>query len=96
MSKAIAAYKRAVQLNPFHASAELGLAEIAQQTNDTDAALAHLNRFRHITSDNLGEPVSVSYGEQGKYSRAQPLPGRRSLPGPRSQSISWMSPPMPV
>ncbi len=80
--KAIAAYKRAVQLNPFHASAELGLAEIAQQTNDTDAALAHLNRFRHITSDNLGEPVSVSYGEQGKYSRAQPLSWAPEPPGP--------------
>ncbi|HWF37996.1 MAG TPA: FG-GAP-like repeat-containing protein [Candidatus Acidoferrales bacterium] len=80
--KAIAAYKKAVQLNPFHASAELGLAEVAQQTNDIDAALAHLNRFRHITSDNLGEPVSVSYGEQGKYSRVQELPWAPEPPGP--------------
>ena len=72
-AKAIAAYSRAVQFNPFHASAELGLAEMAQRTNDTDGALAHLNRFRHITSENLGEPVSVSYGEQGKYSRARDL-----------------------
>ncbi len=73
-AKAAAAYRKAVQLNPFHASAELGLAEVAQQTNDIDEALVHLNRFRHITSDNLGEPISVSYGQQGKYSRAQELP----------------------
>lgn len=72
--KAIAAYSRAILLNPFHASAELGLAEAAERTNDTDLALEHLNRFRHITSNNLGEPVSVSYGQQGKYSRAQALP----------------------
>ena len=80
--KAVVAYKKAVQLNPFHASAELGLAEVAQQTNDTDGALAHLNRFRHITSDNLGEPISVSYGQQGKYSRAQELPWAPEPPGP--------------
>jgi tetratricopeptide (TPR) repeat protein len=80
-SKAILAYKKAVLLNPFHASAELGLAEIAQQMDDTDTALAHLNRFRHITSDNLGEPVSTSYGQQGKYSRAQQLPWAPEPPG---------------
>jgi tetratricopeptide (TPR) repeat protein len=84
--KAIAAYKKAVQLNPLHASAELGLAEVAQQTNDTDAALAHLNRFRHITSDNLGEPVSTSYGQQGEYSRAQRLPWAPEPPGAPSGS----------
>ena len=80
-AKAAAAYKKAVELNPFHASAELGLAEVAQRTNDTDAAIAHLNRFRHITSDNLGEPISMSYGQQGKYSRAQELPWPLEAPG---------------
>ena len=73
-SKAAAAYSNAVKLNPFHASAELGLAEVAQHTGDTDAALAHLNRFRHVTSENLGEPISVAYGKQGRYSRAEELP----------------------
>lgn len=73
-AKASAAYLNAVKLNPFHASAELGLAEAAQHTGDTDAALAHLNRFRHITSENLGEPVSVAYGKQGRYSRVEELP----------------------
>ena len=82
--KASTAYTRAVQLDPFHASAELGLAEVAQQTNDTDAAIAYLNRFRHITSDNLGEPISASYGQQGKYSRAQRLPW---IPEPPEPSI---------
>ena len=73
-AKAAVAYSNAVRLDPFHASAELGLAEAAQHTGDTDASLAHLNRFRHITSQNLGEPISVAYGKQGKYSRAEELP----------------------
>lgn len=73
-AKATEAYSKAVKLNPFHASAELGLVELAQRANDDDSALTHLSRFRHITSDGLGEPISVSYGEQGKYSRAQELP----------------------
>ena len=81
-AKAIAAYSRAVQFNPFHASAELGLAEVAQRIHDTDGALAHLNRFRHITSENLGEPISVSYGQQGKYSRARELAWDPDPPGP--------------
>jgi hypothetical protein len=72
--KAAAVYANAVKLDPFHASAELGLVEVAQHTGDTDAALAHLNRFRHITSENLGEPISVAYGKQGKYSRSEELP----------------------
>ena len=74
-------------LDPFHASAELGLAEVAQHTNDTDASLAHLNRFRHITSDNLGEPVSVSLW------RARQIFARRAIArapepsGPHSSHI---------
>ena len=73
-AKATAAFSDAVKLNPFYASAELGLAQVAQQTGDTDSALAHLNRFRHIISENLGVPIRTAYGEQGKYSRAQELP----------------------
>ena len=60
-----------VKLNPLHASAELGLADVAQHAGDIDTAVAHLNRFRHLTSDNLSEPISVAYGQQGKYSRAE-------------------------
>jgi tetratricopeptide (TPR) repeat protein len=73
-AKATAAFSQAVKLNPFFASAELGLAQVAQQAGDTDNALAHLTRFRHIISENLGQPTRAAYGEQGKYSRAQELP----------------------
>jgi tetratricopeptide (TPR) repeat protein len=73
-SQAAAAYSNALKLNPLHASAELGLADVAQHAGDIDTAVAHLNRFRHLTSDNLSEPISVAYGLQGKYSRAQELP----------------------
>ncbi len=72
--QAAAAYSNALKLNPLHASAELGLVEVAQHAGDIDTAVAHLNRFRHLTSDNLSEPISVAYGLQGKYSRAQELP----------------------
>ena len=63
-----------MKLDPFHASAELGLAEVAQHADNIDSAMAHLNRFRTITSEDLGRPIGDAYGEQGKYSRAQELP----------------------
>jgi tetratricopeptide (TPR) repeat protein len=85
-SKAASAYENAVKLNPLHASAELGLAEVAQRAGDTDSAAAHLNRFRRITSENLGEPISFAYGLQGKYSRTQELP----------REVEKVSPPISV
>jgi tetratricopeptide (TPR) repeat protein len=88
-SQAAAAYANALKLNPLHASAELGLADVAQHAGDIDTAVAHLNRFRHLTSDNLGEPISVAYGLQGKYSRAQELP-REFEKVPPAASIRFM------
>ena len=88
-SQAAAAYSNALKLNPLHASAELGLADVAQHAGDIDAALAHLNRFRHLTSDNLSEPISVAYGLQGKYSRAEELP-REIEKAPPAASIRFV------
>jgi tetratricopeptide (TPR) repeat protein len=81
-AKATAAYLNAVKLNPFEASAELGLAEVAEHAGNVDSALVHLTRFRQLTSQDLGEPVSVTYGQQGKYSRAEELPREIQAPGP--------------
>jgi tetratricopeptide (TPR) repeat protein len=81
-AKATAAYLNAVKLNPFEASAELGLAELAEHTGEVDNALVHLTRFRQLTSQDLGEPMSVAYGQQGKYSRAEQLPRGIQAPGP--------------
>jgi len=71
--KAIAAFENAVNLDPILPSAELGLAQAKQRAGDTNGALVHLDRYRHIIANNLGQPSSASYGEQGKYSLAQEL-----------------------
>ena len=79
--KAIAAYQRAIALNPFHVSAEFGLAQTYQRKGDTASAQEHLARFQHITQEKLGVPMSLVYGEQGKYSLAeQTTPALASVP----------------
>jgi tetratricopeptide (TPR) repeat protein len=70
---AIAALKKAVKLNPFHASAESSLEQALRQTGDVDGAIDHLNRYQHITEQNLGKPIGTAYGDQGKYSLAAEL-----------------------
>jgi tetratricopeptide (TPR) repeat protein len=75
--KAIAAFRRAITLNPFQVSAEFGLAQALQRSGDTAHAKEHFDKFQHLTSEKLGKPISFIYGEQGKYSLAeimQPAP----------------------
>jgi tetratricopeptide (TPR) repeat protein len=72
--QAIDAFEHALQLNPLHASAEFGLSRAYQQSADIDQARAHLKKFQYITQNKLGAPVSLAYGEQGKYSRAVEAP----------------------
>ncbi|HXE90182.1 MAG TPA: FG-GAP-like repeat-containing protein [Terriglobales bacterium] len=79
---AIAAYRRALTLNPFHASAEFGLARALQRRGQTDEARQHLARFQHITQEKLGAPISLAYGDQGRYSLAEEVGGGRAAPRP--------------
>src|SRR6202051_913511 len=72
--KAIERFQHALQLNPLHASAEFGLSRAYQQSTDLDHAREHLKKFQYITQNKLGAPVSLAYGEQGKYSRAEESP----------------------
>jgi tetratricopeptide (TPR) repeat protein len=69
--QAIDAFEHALKLNPLHASAEFGVSRALQQSGDFDKAREHLRRFQHITQNKLGAPISLVYGEQGKYSRAE-------------------------
>ncbi len=69
--QAIAAYERALERNPFHVSAEFGLARSYQRTGATDKSREHLARFQKLTQEKLGAPISLSYGDQGKYSLAE-------------------------
>jgi tetratricopeptide (TPR) repeat protein len=69
-------FRRAIELDPLHASAEFGLAQVEQHQGDADGAKAHLLRFQHITGQGLGKPIRfLYYGEQGKYSLAQEMSG---------------------
>ncbi len=72
--EAIAAFEHALKLNPLHASAEFGLARADQQSGQTDPAREAMKRFQYITQNKLGVPISLAYGEQGKYSLAEDAP----------------------
>ena len=58
-----------------HASGEFGLSRAYQQSGDVASAREHLQRFQYITQNKLGSPISLAYGEQGKYSRVEESPG---------------------
>src|ERR1035437_6909351 len=72
--EAIAAFDHALKLDPHHASAEFGLARAYQQSGQADPAHEAMKKFQYITQNKLGAPISLSYGEQGKYSRAEDSP----------------------
>ena len=72
--QAIDAFQHALQLNPLHASAEFGLSRAYQQSSELDHAREHLKKFQYITQNKLGAPISLAYGEQGKYSRTVESP----------------------
>ncbi len=72
--QAIDAFQHTLKLNPLHASGEFGLSRAYQQSGDITHAREHLKRFQYITQNKLGGTMSLAYGEQGKYSRAEESP----------------------
>src|SRR5208337_195693 len=72
--EAIDALEHALKIDPRHASAEFGLARAYQQSGQADPAHEAMKKFQYITQNKLGSPISLSYGEQGKYSRAEDSP----------------------
>ncbi|MGH9715845.1 MAG: FG-GAP-like repeat-containing protein [Candidatus Acidiferrales bacterium] len=79
--KAIAAFKRALHLDPFHASSEFALAQAYERSGHLKQAREHLIRFQHLTETKLGKPMSLTYGDQGKYSLAEEVsPGIEPVP----------------
>jgi Flp pilus assembly protein TadD len=72
--EAMDAFQHALKLNPQHASAEFGIARAYQQSADLTHAREHLTRFQYITQNKLGSPITLAYGEQGKYSIAEESP----------------------
>ncbi len=68
--QAIDAFHHALEINPIHASAEFGLSRAYQQSGQVEQARDQLKKFQYITQNKIGSPMSLAYGEQGKYSRA--------------------------
>jgi len=73
--QAITAFQKALQRSPYHASAQFGLARAYQRKGDTDAAREEMKRFQKINSQHLGTPFGAGYGDQGKFSLAEFVPG---------------------
>jgi tetratricopeptide (TPR) repeat protein len=73
--QAISAFQKALQLAPYHASAQFGLARAYQRKGDADSAREAMKRFQKITTEHLGTPFGAGYGDQGKYSLAEFIPG---------------------
>jgi tetratricopeptide (TPR) repeat protein len=71
--QATVSFQAALKLNPFHVSAEFGLAQAEQRSGDSAGAMDHLERFQHMTAEKLGSPISFTYGDQGKYSLAESM-----------------------
>src|ERR1039457_504296 len=72
--EAIDGFEHALKLDPHHASAQFGLARAYQQSGQADPAHEAMKKFQYITQNKLGAPISLAYGEQGKYSRAEESP----------------------
>jgi tetratricopeptide (TPR) repeat protein len=72
--EALAAFEHALKIDPLHASAQFGLARAYQQSGQADPAHEAMKKFQYITQNKLGAPISLAYGEQGKYSRAEESP----------------------
>ena len=72
-AEAIKEFQAALKINPTHVSAEFGLAQAYQRSGDAAQAKAHLERFQHLNELKLGAPMSLVYGEQGKYSLAEQI-----------------------
>src|SRR6266403_2054954 len=73
--QAIPAFQKALKLAPYHASAQFGLARAYQRKGDTEAAREGMKRFQKLTAEHLGIPFGAGYGDQGKFSLAEFLPG---------------------
>jgi tetratricopeptide (TPR) repeat protein len=71
--EAIAEFEAALKLNPIHCSAQFGLARALQRSGKTEEAHEHLAIFQHLTQAKIASPLSVGYGERGRYSTMEEM-----------------------
>ncbi len=70
---AIAEFEAALKLNPLHCSAQFGLARALQRAGKIQEAHVHLAVFQHLTQTKISSPLSVGYGERGRYSAMEEM-----------------------
>lgn len=80
--KAIPEFEAALKLKPLNASAEFGLARALQRSGKTAEARSHLQTFEHLTKTKISSPITLTYGEQGRYSTAQDVISTEPQVGP--------------
>lgn len=78
--QAIAAFEKCLALDSLHLSAEFGLARAYLLSGSEAAATRHLARFDQLTQSKIGRQISLTYGEQGIYSTAEPAGGAEAAP----------------
>src|SRR4029453_8020457 len=78
--QAVAAFEKCLSLDSLHLSAEFGLARAYQLSGNDAMAAQHLARFDQLTQAKIGKQISLTYGEQGPYSTAEPVGGAEAAP----------------
>ena len=78
--QAIAAFEKCLALDSLHLSAEFGLSRAYLLSGNETAAARHLARFDQLTQSKIGKQISLTYGEQGVYSTAEPAGGADGAP----------------
>ena len=81
-SGAIGEFQTALKLNPLHCSAEFGLARALQRAGRVEEAHQHLKIFQHYTQAKISAPLSVGYGERGRYSTMEEMAVPLAAAGP--------------
>jgi tetratricopeptide (TPR) repeat protein len=78
--QAIASFEKCLALDGLHLSAEFGLSRAYLLSGNEAAAAQHLARFDQLTESKIGKQISLTYGEQGIYSTAEPAGGAEGAP----------------
>ena len=95
MPAAAAEFRKAIALNPHHASSVFGLARVLHRQGDNAGAKQALVEFQHISASKLGTPLSHTYGDEGRYGRVEDaVPAAISVEPmiPVTFTESWHSP----
>jgi tetratricopeptide (TPR) repeat protein len=92
--QAISAFEKCLALDALHLSAEFGLSRAYLLSGNESAATRHLARFDQLTQAKIGKQISLTYGEQGIYSTAEPAGAAEGAP--RNFAVRFTSGALPA